>query len=140
MENNSGIQISKKSFFSSVAILFVLMMAAGILTYVIPAGTFEKVIVDGKEAIVPGTFAFTGDGGYPIWRWFTAPVEVLWSSDAVTVISIIIFICIIGGTFCVLDKSGMLKYIMNGLVKRFESSKYKLMAVLVLFFMVIRDI
>ena len=54
MENNSGIQISKKSFFSSVAILFVLMMAAGILTYVIPAGTFEKVIVDGKEAIVPG--------------------------------------------------------------------------------------
>ena len=135
MENNSGIQISKKSFFSSVAILFVLMMAAGILTYVIPAGAFEKTIVDGKESIVPGTFAFSGEGGYPIWRWFTAPVEVLWSSDAVTVISIILFICIIGGTFCVLDKSGMLKYIMNGLVKRFESSKYKLMAVLVLFFM-----
>lgn len=135
MENNSGIQISKKSFFSSVAILFVLMMAAGILTYVIPAGSFEKILVDGKEAIVPGTFAFSGEGGYPVWRWFTAPVEVLWSSDAVTVISIILFIFIIGGTFCVLDKSGMLKYIMNGLVKRFENSKYKLMAVLVLFFM-----
>ncbi|MBQ4650551.1 MAG: YfcC family protein [Firmicutes bacterium] len=135
MENNSGIQISKKSFFSSVAILFVLMMAAGILTYIIPAGSFEKVIVDGKESIVPGTFTFSGEGGYPVWRWFTAPVEVLWSSDAVTVISIILFIFIIGGTFCVLDKSGMLKYIMNGLVKRFEDSKYKLMAVLVLFFM-----
>ena len=135
MENNSGIQISKKSFFSSLSILFILMMAAGILTHIVPAGAFEKVLVEGKETIVPGTFTFAGEGGYPIWRWFTAPIEVLWSSDAVTVISIILFIFIIGGTFCLLDKSGMLKYIMNGLVKRFGDSKYTLMAVLVLFFM-----
>lgn len=135
MENNSEIQISKKSFFSSVAILFLLMMAAGILTYVIPAGTFEKTYIDGREAILPGTFTFTGAGRYPVWRWFTAPFEVLWSPDAVTVISIILFIFIIGGTFTVLDKSGMLQYIMNGLVRRFGSSRYQLMAVLVLFFM-----
>lgn len=135
MENNSGIQISKKAFFSSVIILLILMIAAGILTYVIPGGAFEKVVVEGKEAIVPGTFAFAEGGGYPIWRWFTAPIEVLWSGDAVTVIFIILFIFIIGGTFTVLDKSGMLLYIMNGLVKRFQTSRYKLMAVLILFFM-----
>ena len=138
MENNNsntGIQISKKAFFSSVAILFCLMMAAGILTYIIPGGAFEKVMVDGKESIIPGTFQFTGDGGYPIWRWFTAPFEVFVSSDAVTVISIILFIFIIGGTFAVLDKSGMLQYIMTGLVRRYQDSKYKLMGVLILFFM-----
>ena len=137
MENNSGssLQISKKSFFSSVAILLMLMIGAGILTHVIPSGAFEKVLIDGKEAIVPGTFEFTGEGGYAVWRWFTAPVEVLWSPDAVTVIMIIAFICIIGGTFTVLDKSGMLQYIMNSLVKRFEKSKYMLMAILTLFFM-----
>ena len=80
MENNNsntGIQISKKAFFSSVAILFCLMMAAGILTYIIPGGAFEKIMVDGKESIIPGTFQFTGDGGYPIWRWFTAPFDSL---------------------------------------------------------------
>lgn len=136
MDNNgSSLQISKKSFFSSVAILLMLMIGAGILTHVIPSGAFEKVLIDGKESIVPGTFAFTGEGGYAIWRWFTAPVEVLWSPDAVTVIMIIVFICIIGGTFTVLDKSGMLQYIMNSLVKRFEKSKYVLMAILTLFFM-----
>ncbi|MBQ9960485.1 MAG: YfcC family protein [Firmicutes bacterium] len=137
MENNNGssLQISKKSFFSSVAILLMLMIGAGILTNVIPSGAFEKVLIDGKEAIVPGTFEFTGEGGYAVWRWFTAPVEVLWSPDAVTVIMIIAFICIIGGTFTVLDKSGMLQYIMNSLVKRFEKSKYMLMAILTLFFM-----
>ena len=42
---------------------------------------------------------------------------------------------IIGGVFGVLDKSGMLQYIMNGLVKKYESKKYMLMAVLTLFFM-----
>ena len=61
--NDAGIQISTKSFLSSVVILFCLMMAAGILTHIIPGGSFEKTIIDGKESIVPGTFQFTGDGG-----------------------------------------------------------------------------
>lgn len=133
--NDSGLKISKKSFVSSVLILLVLMLGAGVLTWIIPGGSFERALVDGKEIIQPGTFHFTEDGGYPLWRWFTAPFEVLWGADAVTVIAIIVFICIIGGVFALLDKSGMLQYIMNGLVRRFEQTKYRLMAVLVLFFM-----
>lgn len=133
--NNSGLQISKKSFFSSVFILLLLMIGAGILTHIVPSGAFERAVIDGKETIVANTFQFTESGGYPIWRWFTAPIEVFWSSDAVTVIMIILFIFIIGGVFGVLDKSGMLQYIMNGLVKKYESKKYMLMAVLTLFFM-----
>ena len=133
--NDSGLKISKKSFVSSVIILLVLMLGAGALTWIIPSGSFRRVLTDGKEIIRPGTFAFTGQGGYPLWRWFTAPFEVLWGEDAVTVIAIIVFICIIGGVFALLDKSGMLQYIMNGLVRRFEAKKYRLMAVLVLFFM-----
>ena len=105
--NDAGLQISKKSFFSSVAILLLLMIGAGILTRIIPGGAFERTVIDGREAIVPGTFAFTGAAEYPVWRWFTAPFEVLWSDDAVTVIMIIVFICIIGGVFCALDKSGI---------------------------------
>ena len=142
MENNneSSLKISKKSFFSSMFILLLLMIGAGILTRVVPSGAFERIMVDGKEVIVPGTFRFSQTENYPFWRWFTAPVEVLWSADSVTVIMIIVFICIIGGTFTVLDKSGMLQYIMNGLVKKFETSKYKLMAVLTLFFMLFGSI
>ena len=86
--SDSGLKISKKSFFSSVAILLVLMLGAGVLTWVIPGGTFERTMADGKEIIQPGTFRFTDGGGYPVWRWFTAPFEVLWGEDAVTVISI----------------------------------------------------
>ena len=109
MNNDTGLKISKKSFFSSVIILLVLMLGAGALTWIIPSGSFERVLADGKEIIQPGTFSFTGQGGYPLWRWFTAPFEVLWGEDAVTVIAIIVFICIIGGVFALLDKSGMLQ-------------------------------
>ncbi len=135
MDNKSSLKISKKSFISSVLILLLLMICAGALTLVIPSGEFQRVTVDGRESILPDTFSFTESGSYPVWRWFTAPFETLVGDDAVTVISIILFICVVGGTFTVLDKSGMLRFIMSQLVKRFENSKYTLMAALILFFM-----
>ena len=135
MEEKSSIRISKRAFVSSVIILLVLMIIAGVLTYVIPSGSYDRVELDGNVVIDPATFHLTGEGGYPVWRWFTAPFEVLLSSDAVTVIFIIVFIFIIGGVFTVLDKCGMLRYIMTLLVRRFSATKYRLMAFLVLFFM-----
>lgn len=133
--DSSGIKISKKSFISSVMIIFTLMMIAGILTWVIPTGSFEHVVVDGRDTILPGTYQFANTSGYAIWRWFTAPFEVIFSSDGPTVVVIILFIFIIGGTFCALDKSNMLQYIMNSLVEKFGKHKYRLMGVLILFFM-----
>jgi hypothetical protein len=38
MDQKAGAQISQRAFIQSLAILFVLMMIAGILTLVIPAG------------------------------------------------------------------------------------------------------
>ena len=83
MENpKAGIQISKKSFFSSVIILFFLMIVAGILTKIIPAGVYERIIVDGREVIDVSTFTFVSDINYPIYRWLTATIEVISSNDA----------------------------------------------------------
>ena len=47
-EQQSGLQISKKSFFSSMFILFLLMVGAGILTHIVPGGAFEHTLVDGR--------------------------------------------------------------------------------------------
>ncbi|HCR69998.1 MAG TPA: hypothetical protein DIW23_01015, partial [Anaerolineae bacterium] len=59
MAEKSGAQISQKAFIQSVVILFALMMIAGILTLVIPAGQYARTEVDGRETIVPDSFAFT---------------------------------------------------------------------------------
>jgi uncharacterized ion transporter superfamily protein YfcC len=39
MEEKAGVQIGQRAFLQSVLILFVLMMAAGILTRIVPAGS-----------------------------------------------------------------------------------------------------
>ncbi len=132
---NVGIQISRKAFVSSVIILCSLILIAGGLTRMIPPGTFEHVIENGRVSIIPGSYHALQNVHYPIWRWFTAPVEVLWSSDSATVIVIILFLLFIGGSFTILDKSGILRFIMEWVVKHFSQHKYILMSIMVLFFM-----
>ena len=63
--NDSGLKISKESFFSSVIILLVLMLGAGALTWIIPSGSFERVLTDGKEIIQPGRAAIPSGDGLP---------------------------------------------------------------------------
>ncbi len=94
MEQRAGAQISTKSFLQSVIILLVMMIAAGILTRVVRPGHFLRTEIDGREVIVPGSFSYEMVPGedYPVWRWFTAPIEVLFGPDSLIIITIIIFL------------------------------------------------
>ncbi len=60
MEPRSGAQISKRAFLQSVIILFVLMMVAGLLTRIIPAGSYTWVTVDGRQVINPEILSICG--------------------------------------------------------------------------------
>ncbi len=135
MEQKSGAQISQKAFIQSVVILFALMMIAGILTLVIPAGQYERTELDGRETIVPDSFTFTERPDYPFWRWFIAPLEVLTGADGLTVIVITVFILMVGVAFAVMDKSGILKAALARIVRRFEKQKYALLLIISFFFM-----
>ena len=134
-QEKSGIQIGKKAFITVALILLALMIAAGVLTRIIPAGAFQRAETDGRETIVPDSFAYTHETKMPLWRWFTAPVEVLWGPDNAAIIVIALFILIIGGVFTLLDKCGMLRWLMCRLAARFQSRRYMLMALVVFFFM-----
>jgi len=135
MENKAGAQISKKAFFQSVIILFIIMMVAGILTRVVPAGEFSRVMEGGRELIVPDSFQFVDRPGYAVWRWFTAPVEVLWGDDSLLIIVISVFVLVVAAAFAVLDKSGILKAILGKIVARYGDRKYVLLLVISFFFM-----
>lgn len=137
MEERSGAQISKKAFVQSVVILLALMIAAGILTLVIPAGQYQRAEVDGRETIVPDSFQFTARPDYPVWRWLIAPLEVLTGPDSLTIIVITVFILMVGVAFAIMDKSGILKAALARIVRRFEGQKYLLLWVITFFFMAI---
>lgn len=76
-EPSSTLKIGKRTFLTPVAILGSLMLVAGILTQVVPAGGYERMAADGREIIRPGSFQYMPKADYPAWRWLTAPVEVL---------------------------------------------------------------
>lgn len=135
MEQKSGAQISQKAFIQSVLILLALMIVSGILTRVIPAGEYQRVEVDGRETIVPDSFAFTARPDYPVWRWFIAPLEVLTGPDSLLIIVLTVFLLMVGVAFAVMDRSGILKSALGRIVKRFENQKYTLLLVITFFFM-----
>lgn len=135
MESKPGAQIGTKAFLQSVAILFVLILAAGLLTRVLPAGAYQRTLESGREMLVPDSFQFTARPDYPIWRWFTAPVEVLWSPGNIVVIMIILFILMVGGAFAVLDASGILRAGIAKIVQWTGGRKYVLLLCVSFFFM-----
>ena len=130
-ESAIGLNISVKTFVGTIALLLGILILVGILTHVIPQGSYEYVVEDGREVIVPGTYAVLADADpLPIWRWFTAPFEVLGTEKAPTAIMLMLFILFIGGSFMVLEKSGILNYLIFSIVDRFGEKKYTLLAVI----------
>ena len=135
MEQKAGAQIGKRAFIQSLVILFILMMLAGVLTRLLPAGNYARNIVDGREVVDPASFQFVEKPDYPIWRWFVAPLEVLGSSSGLTVIVIIIVILFAGGAFAVLEKTGTIRAFIGRVVRRFQGRKYMLLLAVTLAFM-----
>jgi len=59
-ENDNPITNNQKKWYEKIpnayVLLFIVIVVASILTYVIPAGTYERELVDGRNVVVPGTF------------------------------------------------------------------------------------
>ena len=56
MNEKAGAQISKKAFLQSFFILLALMLLAGILTRVIPAGAYQRVEIEGRTVLDPNSY------------------------------------------------------------------------------------
>ncbi len=110
-KENTGINISVKSFITAIVVIFTLM----ILTY-------------GLTFVIPG-------GGIPFWKWILSPVLVLGADGNVSLIAVIIFLLVIGGIFNCLDKCGLMQYMLATITDKFGKEKYKLLALITLFFM-----
>ena len=124
--------ISTKSFVSVVVILTLIIALSGVLTLIIPQGSFLR---DANGQIIAGTFTKGTVKGIAFWRIITAPFRVFVSDGNITIIMISLFLLIMSGVFNILDKTNGIKVIMNKTVSKF-GKRYKLVICLcVLFFM-----
>ncbi|MDA3810123.1 MAG: AbgT family transporter [Spirochaetaceae bacterium] len=131
----SSVKIGKKAFIGSVLIILVLMIVSGIMGKILPSGSFERVIENSREIVINGSFQFIDAPDYAIWRWFTAPIEVLWGRDSLTVITLCLLIIFISGSVTVLESAGVITFMLDELVAKFKSRKYLLMALIIFLFM-----
>ena len=131
-----GLNISVRSFISAILVIFALMVLAFVLSLVIPGGTYARIPDAEGNLIIDTAAGYTpAQGGIPFWKWILSPILVLGGNGNGTLIAVIVFLLVIGGVFNSLDKCGLMAYILNKTANRFSGVRYKLMAVVVLFFM-----
>lgn len=91
---------------SSFTILFIIIVIMAILTWFIPAGTYQ---VDDAGDIIAGTFAYTDQQPQGLWDIFMAPVKGMLGTDTTPgAIEVSLFILVVGGFLGVVDKTGAL--------------------------------
>lgn len=135
-ERNKGLNISAKSFITAIVILFALMVASYLLTLLIPGGEYARTVDEAGHSVVDAASGFRNvDGGLPFWKWLLSPFLVLGSEGSGTLLAVLLFLLVIGGIFNALSVSGLMNYMLERLVARFGGVRYRLMAVLIFFFM-----
>ena len=136
MSEKKGLNISVKSFITALLVIFALMVAAYVLSLVVPSGEYARIPDAEGNMIIDTENGFSYiDGGIAFWKWALSPILVLGASGNGTLIAVIIFLLVIGGVFNSLDRCGLMKYLLDKIANRFGKLRYSLMAVTTLFFM-----
>ena len=132
----STVNANTKSFLTAILVIFLLMVLTYVLTLMIPSGEYSRVEdADGNLVIdTEGGFSYV-EGGISFWKWIASPILVLGASGNAALIAVIAFLLVIGGVFNALDRCGLMKYMLDKMVHRFGGVRYRLMAIIMLFFM-----
>ncbi len=131
-----GLNISAKSFIAAIAVIFVLMVVTYGLTLVIPGGEYARIEDANGNLVLDTESGFTPvEGGIPFWKWLLSRILVLGAEGSGALIAVIAFLLVIGGIFNALEKCGLIKYMLDRLSARFGAMRYRLMAVMIFFFM-----
>jgi uncharacterized ion transporter superfamily protein YfcC len=110
-------------------LLFIVLAIAVGLTYLLPAGEYARVDVDGRSVVDPTTFK----------QLESSPVNLLGlfksiHTGMVETANIIFFVLIIGGTFGVLTATGAIEALIVTLSKKLANKEKLLIPVMMLFF------
>lgn len=116
---------------NTLALLFFLMVAALVATWLIPQGAFQTELnAQGRAMVVPGTFEVVEERQLlsPLALFTTIPRAFAAASD------IIFFVFIIGGVLAIIRATGTIDAVLGQLLKRFGKRPVLLIAAVVFSF------
>ena len=144
-EMDVKLKFGLKSFITVVAILLVVLVAVGVLSYVIPAGRYTIYTTDESKIGQP-FYEYTTDESLnkqividsyreledwenttrlPVYRWLISPIEaLLFGANSSNMIMIIALLLVLGGTFKVLEESGGLVSLVRVIMEKLQSKRF----------------
>jgi uncharacterized ion transporter superfamily protein YfcC len=99
----------------TLVLLFAMIVAAVLLTYLLPAGSFERVPNEhGRLQVVPGSYSTTPEAGAvsPLAVFTAVPRGLLAAAE------IIFFVFIIGGAFALMRATGAIDAMLGAALRR----------------------
>ncbi|KMY52205.1 YfcC family protein [Peribacillus loiseleuriae] len=116
---------------NAFVLLFFVIVISAILTYIVPAGEFDRVEKDGRTLVVPDSFTLTESSPVGFFNIFTSI-----HSGMIDGAGIIFFVLIIGGAFGILKATGALDALIVNITRKLANRELLLIPVLMLFFSV----
>lgn len=99
-------------------ILFGILLLVSVLTYILPAGAYDKVEVAGKMMSKPGSYHFIEKTPVTFFQIFTAVPNGMQAASA-----LIFMILLIGGAVRVFDSTGAIKGALSSVLRTFGKEK-----------------
>ena len=122
----------KKLSFPHPMIIMLSFVAIGtLLTYLIPAGSFDRVKdeASGREVVVEGSYRVIDSQPISLGKMFlSVPEGIIEGAE------VVVLILIIGGAFYVVDKTGAFQSGLESLIHRFKNAKAYLLALVGILF------
>ncbi|MGY4878965.1 YfcC family protein [Vreelandella aquamarina] len=88
-----------------MVLIFLILVAAYLMTFIVPAGEFERQVVDGRTTVIPGSFEYLSDvANLSVFKIFVAIPEGLISAS-----QYLFIVFIAGGLFHILQRTGALE-------------------------------
>jgi uncharacterized ion transporter superfamily protein YfcC len=116
----------------TLVIIFFILIIFTLLTWLIPAGNYERELINGREVIDPDTFSYVEQNPQGLFDLLKAPIEGFQSAS-----QIIAFILLVGGAFAIINKTGAidaaLQYVVQYSLNYPKSKKWILPIIISLF-------
>lgn len=114
------------------AILFMIMIIAAIASYLIPAGEFERLEVDGRTVVVEGSYAEIEQNPVKPFELFKAiPLGMSAASQ------IIFYIFLVGGAFGIIQATGTIEAGIGRTVHKLENKEKLLIPIIMIVFSIL---
>lgn len=110
-------------------LLFALIAICSILTYIIPAGSYDMMMVDKREVVNASTFHNVAQTPVTLMQFLTAVPRGMQESA-----QIIFFIFIVGGTMAVIQETKSIEAGMGRLIKAMRNASILIIPIVMLFF------